>query len=467
MDDVIDKSLMDLWQIAGLNQATLTSLDVVGREPVLPGIFRVGSVASVSIAACAAAAAELWWLRTGRRQSVSVDMFQAAVMFRSERYLLVNGKPPPSPWGILSGYFRTGDDRVVQLHANFPQHQSGFLKILGIDDSQKELREKAKAALRKWTGQEFEERACAEGLCAGLLRSREEWQTHPQGQAVAGLPLLEIEKIGDSPPEPLPEGNRPLAGVRALDLTRIIAGPVCGRTLAAHGADVLRLASAQLPFIPHLWLDHARGKHSAHLDLDTDDGRTRLSQLVESCDIFCQAYRPGALEARGFGPERVAELRPGVVYVTLSAFGHEGPWADRRGFDSLVQTVSGLGEAGARASGSRGTLPLPCQALDHATGYLAAFGAMAALARRAREGGSWRVRVSLAQTGHWLWQLGQIDGLECPQPNAAQVAKLCETIESSEGSITAVRPAEKLSETPAYWHRAATPLGADEPVWQH
>ena len=476
MEDLARQTLSALWQLGGLDVSQLDEVDITGQDPVLPGVFHVGVAAGVSIAAVGAAAAALWHERTGRRQRVKVDMLEAALMFRSERYLRIEGKPPPSPWGPLSGYYRTGDDRVVQIHANFPHHHAGILKLLECpalherspsEDSLRQERLAVKDALKHWRGQEFEDRASAADLCVGMLRERKEWQSHPQGQALTGLPLLEIEKVGDSPPEALPEGERPLSGIRALDLTRIIAGPVCGRTLAAHGADVLRVSAAHLPLIPHIWLDHARGKRSAHLDLNTLAGRNRLQELVRECDVFLQAYRPGAIAAKGFGVTDVAQLRPGVVYVTLSAYGHAGPWSGRRGFDSLVQTVSGIGQAGALAANREGTLPLPCQALDHATGYLAAFGAMIALRQRAREGGSWRVRVSLAQTHQWLWQMGQIDGLDYPEPDTGAVAAACEKYTSSEGIISAVKSAEKLSETPAFWNRPATPLGADEPIWLH
>lgn len=181
--------------------------------------------------------------------------------------------------------------------------------------------------------------------------------------------------------------------------------------------------------------------------------------MTRSADIFSQAYRPGALATRGFSPEDVHGLRPGAIYVTLSAYGHVGSWAARRGFDSLVQTVSGIGHAGAQAAGIEGTKPLPCQALDHATGYLAAFGAMIALQRRATDGGSYLVRVSLAQTAHWLWNLGMIDGLDCPDMDMVDVDDLLETCSTSEGPVTAIRPAERLGLTPARWDRAPTPLG--------
>ena len=457
----LHQTLAALWSAADCNPNALNRVRIRGTDPVLPSIFRVGEAAASSIAAVGAAAAELFRLRTGRTQDVTVDTRAAAMAFRSERYVLIDEVRPPSPWGTLSGYYRTKDDRYVQLHANFPHHHQGLVGLLGCDDD----RQGIEAALQTWHGQAFEEAAAARGLCVGLLRSRAEWTAHPQGEAVAALPLFEIEKLGDSPPEPLPADARPLGGIRVLDLTRIIAGPVCGRTLAAHGADVLRIGAEHLALIPNLWLDVARGKRSVFLDLRQPEDHAALGTLIDECDVFLQAYRPGALAGLGFAPEDVAARRPGVVYVTLSAYGHTGPWAERRGYDSLVQTVSGIGDAGAKAAGIDGTRPLPCQALDHATGYLAAFGAIVALRRRAEAGGSWLVRVSLAQTGRWLWDLGQIDGIDHPESRIDDVRDLLETTASSQGSIAAVRPAEILSVTPARWERPASPLGADQAVW--
>ena len=460
-DDRIKQTLASLWVGAGLDTGELDAVQIAGQDPTLPSVFRVGEAAAASVAAAGAAAAQLWRLRSGDTQGVSVDVRAALAAFRSERYLLIDGESPASPWGPLSGYYPTGDDRHVQLHANFPHHHQGLIDLLNCGDSKQSVA----AALLNWDGEVFEREASDKGLCAGLLRSRQEWEAHGQGKAVAGLPLIEIERIGDSAPESLPGEHRPLTGIRALDLSRILAGPVCGRTLASHGAQVLRIGSAHLPLIPHIWLDLARGKRSAHLDLRQDGERQKLLSLSRECDVFLQAYRPGSLEARGLGPEDIAAVRPGAIYVTISAYGHEGPWATRRGFDSLVQTVSGIGHAGAVASGVAGTRPLPCQALDHATGYLAAFGAMVALRRRAEVGGSYHVRVSLAQTGHWLWNLGQIDGLDHPNTAIEEIADLLESQETMEGRVTAVRPPEVLEVTPARWERSPVPLGHDPACW--
>lgn len=426
------ETLESLWSQAGCDPIGLDNVQIDGSDPILPSIFRVGEAAGATIAAVGAAAAELWRRRSGETQTVNVDLRAAPTAFRSERYLKIAGQSPASPWGPISGYYSTVDGRFVQLHANFPHHQDGLLSLLRCRADRSAVKE----SLLDWVGADFEDAATEGGLCVGLLRSREEWMSHPQGQAVAPLPLFEIERIGDSDAEPLLQSTRPLSGIKVLDLTRIIAGPVCGRTLAAHGAEVLRIGAPHLPFIPHIWLEHARGKRSAHLDLNKVQDAETMRDLVRGCDIFLEAYRPDALTNRGFGAEDVHNMRPGAIYVTLSAYGHIGPWAERRGFDSLVQTVSGIGHAGAQAAGVDGTLLLPCQALDHATGYLAAFGAMVALLRRAEEGGSYLVRVSLSQTGHWLWNLGQIDGLEGPDPGIDDVEDLLETYPTQEGPNT-------------------------------
>jgi crotonobetainyl-CoA:carnitine CoA-transferase CaiB-like acyl-CoA transferase len=260
-----------------------------------------------------------------------------------------------------------------------------------------------------------------------------------------------------------PAPARPLSGVRVLDLTRVIAGPVAGRTLAAHGADVLHITAPHLPSIPVLAMDGGRGKLSAQLDLRSADDRAVLRGLIAECDVFLQSYRPGALEALGFGQAALAALRPGIVVGTLSAYGEAGPWGGRRGFDSLVQTASGFNAAEAEAASVAAPKPLPCQALDHASGYFLALGAMAALLRRTQPGGGWSVRVSLAATGLWLRGLGRLpDGLSTPEP--AMDDRLAEA-ESGFGTVRHVRHAALLAATPAEWSRPTVPLGTHPPAW--
>jgi crotonobetainyl-CoA:carnitine CoA-transferase CaiB-like acyl-CoA transferase len=453
--------LIELWQQADLDEAALDDVVLTGTEPVLPSSFAVGTAAQATTAAAALAAAELWRLRTGHRQRVSVEMRDAAIEFRSERYLRVEGKEPEDHHDRIMGLYRCGDGRWVRLHTALPHHRDGLLKLLGCEHDKAAVQR----ALERWRAEGLETAAAEAGLVVTACRSFAEWDAHPQGRAIAGLPLLSIEKIGDAPAAKLPSAARPLAGVKVLDLTRIIAGPVCGRTLAAHGADVLLVTAAHLASMLPLVIDTGRGKLSAAIDLRHADGREALAQLVREADIFIQGYRPGAVAGHGFGPHEVARLHPGVVYASLCAYGHDGPWASRRGFDSLVQTASGLNVAEAEAFGSCEPRALPAQALDHASGYLLAFGVMAALKRRMEKGGSWHVRVSLAQTGYWLRGLGRIEGMRCRDPGFEDVRDRLQETPSGFGRLTAVRHAAEMSQTPPHWPRPTVPLGSHPAAW--
>jgi crotonobetainyl-CoA:carnitine CoA-transferase CaiB-like acyl-CoA transferase len=453
--------LAALWRAADQPEAALDAIEFTGAEPALPSSFAVGTAAQATIGAATLAAAELWRLRTGRRQSVRVDMRDAALEFRSERFLRIDGAAPAEYHGKIHGLYRCGDGRWVRIHANFPHHRSGVLALLACDDD----RAAVARALMAWEAEAFETAAAEAGLVATMSRSFVEWDTHPQGRAIADLPLFTIEKIGEAPPMPLAIADRPLAGIKVLDLTRVIAGPVCGRTLAVHGADVLLVSAPHLPAMAPLVMDSGRGKLSTHLDLRDTHARAALTALLRNADMFVQGYRPGAIAASGFGPRDAARIRPGIIYVSLCAYGHAGPWAGRRGFDSLVQNANGLNAAEAEAAGAAEPKPLPAQALDHGTGYLMAFAAMSALARRAEEGGSWHVRASLAQTGHWFRNLGRVDGLACPDPDFAEVRDRLDDSASGFGRLTAVRHAAVMSETPPRWARPSVPLGTHAPEW--
>ncbi|MBL6457942.1 CoA transferase [Belnapia sp. T6] len=456
--------LRDLWRQAGLAPGALGEVVLEGREPALPSSFRIGALAQATIGASAAAAAAVHRARGGPAQAARVGMRHAAVEFHSERYLALAGGDAGARWDNIAGTYRCGDGRYVRLHTNFPHHRAGTLALLGCEGN----REAVAAALSRWEAFAFEEAAAAAGMCVSAMRSFAEWDAHPQGQAVAALPPLRIERIGDAPPTPLPPlADRPLAGLRVLELTRVIAGPVCGRTLAAHGADVLHISAAHLPSFDELLVDTGRGKRTARLDLRDPAGQDRLRALAAGADIFLQGYRPGAVAGHGFDPASLAALRPGIVCTSLSAYGEVGPWGGRRGFDSLVQTASGFNHAEAEAAG---TLPepkvLPCQALDHASGYLLAFGTLAALLRRAEEGGSWLVRVSLAGTGAWLRRLGRLEGgFAAAMPRMEELGPLLEESESGFGRLTALRHAGQLDLTPPRWVLPSMPLGSHAAEW--
>lgn len=457
--------LSDIWTSAGGDAAALARVHLIGEEPQIPSSFRVAVAGQTTIAAAGLAAAEIWRLRSGEAQDVTVDMRHAVAECRSERYLRLDDRPPPPAWDAIAGVYKTGDNRFVRCHTNFRHHRDAVCRVLGCEAE----REKVQAALMQWNGEEFETAAYAAGGVVALMRSYDEWSALPQARALAELPLISIEQIGDASPKPWPEGDRPLSGLRVLDLSRVIAGPVAGRTLAAHGADVLLVSGPELPAIPWLTIDTGRGKLSTFIELKSEAGRAQMRTLLKDADVFSQGYRPRALSALGFSPEQAAEINPGIVYVTLSAYGHAGPWAERRGFDSLVQTTTGFNDAEGKAAGIDGPKELPAQMLDHATGYLMAFGAMMARARQAREGGSWHVRVSLAQTGRWLWNLGRLDGgLNTPDLAGETVhAAFMETVSSGFGTLQAVRHSAVLSRTPAQWSRPAMPLGSHPPRWPH
>ena len=454
--------LADLWTLAGGEPAALEAVTLTGEEPQLPSSFRVAAAAQTSIAAAALAAAEIWKLRSGQDQEIAVDMRHAVVECRSERYLRLDGNPPPPAWDAIAGVYKTRGQRFVRLHTNFPHHRDAVCRVLNC----KAERDDVQAALMRWDAEAFETAAYQAGGVVAMMRSYDEWSVTPQAKALAALPVITIEKIGEAAPKRWASGKRPLAGLRVLDLSRVIAGPVAGRTLAAHGADVLLISGADLPAIPWLTVDTGRGKLTTFIDLKRDEGRNQLKELLAEADIFSQGYRPQALADLGFSAEDAARINPGIIFVSLSAYGHVGPWASRRGFDSLVQTTTGFNHAEGVAAGVDGPKELPAQILDHATGYLMAFGAMMAKARQSREGGSWHVRVSLAQTGRWIWNFGRVvDGLKTEDLKGEVIRPFSEQVPSGFGSLQAIRHTAQLSQTPAFWSRPAMPLGSHLPQW--
>src|SRR3954452_3308884 len=454
--------LAGLWTSAGGDPGALEAVTLTGEEPQLPSSFRVAAAAQTAIAAAAMAAAQIWKLRSGQSQQIAVDMRHAVIECRSERYLRVDGKPPPRAWDAIAGVYNTRDQRFVRLHTNFPHHRAAVCNVLKCEPE----REQVQAALMQWDAEACETAAYAAGGVVAMMRSVDQWSELPHAKALAGLPTISIEKIGNAAPKPWPGGDRPLAGIRVLDLSRVIAGPVAGRTLAVHGADVLLISGPELPAIPWLTIDTGRGKLTSFVELKSEQGQGTLRDLLAEADIFSQGYRPRAISGLGFSPADAARINPGIIYVTLSAYGAAGPWSERRGFDSLVQTTTGFNHAEGQAAGVDGPKELPAQMLDHATGYFMAFGAMMAKARQAREGGSWHVQVSLAGTGRWLWHLGRVkDGLAIPDIKAEAVSPLIEQLPSCFGPLQSVSHSARLSKTPAFWARPAMPLGSHSPQW--
>jgi crotonobetainyl-CoA:carnitine CoA-transferase CaiB-like acyl-CoA transferase len=459
-------ALRQLWEAAGGAQEALQRVGLTGAEPVLASSFAVGTAAQAALAAGALAAAEFGRHRNGVLQQVSVEMRHAAL--EACTHFLIDGQAP-TLWDKLSGLYPCGGDDAaggwVRIHSNFTHHRDGALRLLGLPAGSSAEQADVRHALQRWTALDFEQAAADAGLVVAALRRFDEWDAHPQGQAVAVLPLLQWTHLGDAPPRtlpPLPLRSRPLQGVRVLDLTRILAGPVGTRALAAHGGDVLLVNSPHLPNIEAL-AETSRGKLSAHADLRDPAGRAAFDAVLREAHVWVQGYRPGGLQQLGYGAQALAERHPGIVVVSLSAYGSSGPWAGRRGFDSLVQTASGFNHAEAQAFGRGPPRALPMQVLDHATGHLMALAASAALLRQQLEGGSWGVQVSLARTGQWLRGLGRVaDGFAAAKPD---LAPYMETKDSGFGRLSALRHAAQLSHTPTDWPRPSMPPGTHALAW--
>ena len=399
--------LRGLLPLAGWNEDRLDDLTITGgSDPILPTSFRIGDTSTAALSAVGLAVSDLWESKTGRKQRVSVDARRATASLRSGKYMQMDGAGVSTERNMVMGTYPTKDGRWSYLHCNFPNHRAAALSVLGVNEDRDEVTK----AVAKWDAFDLEEAIIEARGAGGMVRSMEEWAIHPQAAAIASLPLMDIVKIADSPPEPLPDGSRPLSGVRVLDLTRVLAGPTCARTLAEHGADVMKITAGHLPNIGYQEYDTGHGKLNATLDLRDGRQMETLRGLVRQTDVFSQGYRPGTLGGRGLSPEELAELRPGIVYISLSAFSHEGPWASRRGFDTVVQTVSGITQR--QGELFPGAIPgpqfYPVSAIDYLTGYLMAFGGIVALNKRIHEGGSWLVRISLAQVGRWLVSQGEI-----------------------------------------------------------
>ena len=465
---MINDAMQPLLGIAGWPEERAQEVGFSGgADPILPTPFRIGETSAAALAAVGLAVSDLWELRGGRRQEVAVDSRQATASLRSGHYLHLEGATVSTERNTVMGFYPAKDGRWSYLHCNFPNHRAAALGVLGVPED----RDAVRKAVAQWDALELEEALVAANGVGGMVRGMDEWALHPQAVAVASLPLLEIIQIGDSPPEPLPDGDRPLSGVRVLDLTRVLAGPTCARTLAEHGADVLKITAAHLPSIDYQEYDTGHGKLSAQLDLRQPQDLKTLCGLIREADVFSQGYRPGALSQRGLSPEALAQLRPGIIFASLCAFSHVGPWASRRGFDTLIQTVTGItSRQGELFPGATpGPQFYPVSAIDYLTGYLMAFGTLLALARRAREGGSWLVRISLAQTGRWLVGRGQVPEAELQEVpkefTAEEIERWSMTSDTPAGRLRHLKPALRLSETPPRWGRPSVPLGYNEPVW--
>lgn len=453
--------LAHAWGALGGTPAAAAQVELTGGGPYLPSALPVDELACATFATALLAAAELASARgRGRAPAVSFDAAHVAAAFRSERFVRVDGETLGQLFDPMSSFMRAADG-WVRLHGNYPHHRAALRRALGVGpDAGHEAVRQAVAARR---AVDVEEAVVAAGGCAAAVRDPAAWVRHPQGAAVASQPLLDMAPgLAEAPPlPPLADDAPPGAGLRVLDLTRVIAGPVATRFLAALGCEVLRVDPPGLPEIPLQAVDTGAGKRSTLLDLRDRADRATFEDLLAEADVLVQAYRPGALAAFGLDAASLAERHPGLTTVTLSAWGG-GPWAGRRGFDSLVQAATGIATTSAQP-GSDAPGALPAQALDHGTGYLVAAAALRGLARRATEGRALHARLALARTAAWLLAAG-------PRQSAASAeevdpAPFLEQLDSPLGTVTVVGPPGRLDGQPLRWARGPVALGADAPVW--
>lgn len=454
-----------LKQIGLAESDTGGAVSITGEDPIVASPHRLGAASAAALAAQGAAIAAMWRQRSGRGQDVAVDVRRAAVPgLRTIYSIAQNGHAlRPSARGDGVQFFRTRDGRAVYL-LRVPDYQRMLFGILDLLQCQNNA-ELISKAVAQWDSAELEDTIAERKLVGVLARSRDEWLAHPQGAFLAARPTISVEKIGNSAPEPFAPAPRPLSGVRVLDVTHVLAGPAAARTFAEQGADVLHIASLRHPDSAVMMMDTSLGKRSAYLDLDQEADRAKLGALALDCDIFVHSWRQGALDKRGFSAEQLAKLRPGAIYVSISAYGAGGPWATRGGYDPVGQVVSGL--AMEEGTSEKPRLAPTGTMNDYLTAYLAAAGTLGALLRRAREGGSYRVDVSLTGASMFVMDLGLLAA--APKPESVfgldpLPSDLQETT-TSFGAVTHPAPLTEYSETKAYWDKPCVYYGSGQAVW--
>jgi crotonobetainyl-CoA:carnitine CoA-transferase CaiB-like acyl-CoA transferase len=464
--DRADREVSKLLRFAGIDNDRDVggSLAFEGSEPNFDSLHQITMAGAICIAAQARAVAALWRHSGGAEQDIRIDLKQAAAAVYPTAFQKQNGYVIPEltlQRELKTGFYPTSDGRWFFPTGSYPHLRNGALDLLECPNNAAAIGK----AIAKWKGLELEEAFAEKKLTGGMVRSRPEWEAHPQGKALLLTPTIEIEKIGDSDPVPQTGAARPLGNIRVIDMAHVIAGPVLTRTLAEQGADVLRISSIMQPEAPHHIFETGIGKRNAFLELRQAEDVAKLRTLCEGADVFVDSWRPGSVARLGFSPQEVAKIRPGIIYVSVSAYGLTGPWALRGGFEQLGQSVSGIAHTEGRGGPPR---LVPTRLLnDYITAYLGATGTVAALLRRAKEGGSYHVKVSLTGTSMWIQSLGlRSDAERAGEIQApALLNPTLERQESSMGVLHHVPPVAQYSQTPARWDLPPSVLGAHMPVW--
>ena len=461
MTEATAVALATVWQALG-GAADLPARVAIAGAGDLPSLFAVSDLAGATVGAAALAVAEFIAARHGSLPAVAVDRRLASFWFGTSIRPLGWAMPPT--WDAVAGDYETSDG-WIRLHTNAPHHRDAALAVLEAAPE----RDAVAAAVQRWTGDALEAAIVAQGGCAAAMRSLSEWAAHPQGLAVTAEPLMDRAPAAPAPPAasaPLPAWtvppDRPLHGIRVLDLTRVLAGPVATRFLAGFGAEVLRIDPPGWDE-PAVVPDVVLGKRCARLDLRQPADRATWERLLASADVLVHGYRADALARLGLGAAHRRALCPGLVDVSLDAYGWSGPWQNRRGFDSLVQMSSGIAEAGMRRQGRDRPTPLPVQALDHATGYLLAAAVLRGLTERLRGATGSTARTSLARMACLLTAM--------PVPEPAPLAPETEDDRAAFVEATAWGPARRVAAPCAVagaamrWDVPAGRLGSAAATW--
>ena len=455
--------LASLLENMGISYVSADRPQIVGTDPVFDSPFRVSEAAAAVLAGQGLLIDHIWQQRGHGPQDIKVEVMAAGLSTIGVAYQSQHGYPLPIPDPVYPtvGFYPTRDDRQILLHGGYPLLRDGTLELLGCADSAPAIAN----AVMKWNAFDLEEALAAHGLTGAVARTHDEWLAHPQGEAVAATPVIQIVKIADSKPEPFAkDAARPLSGLKVLDFTHVIAGPTCAKSLASFGAEVLHIFCPTRARLLPFDIDTGHGKLSALLDLKNPNDNRTARNLMKQADVFSQSYRPGKLAGMGFSPQSIAELRPGAIVVSTSCYGHEGPWHYRPGFEQLAQTATGM----AAAQGALDNPQLaPTYPNDYLTGYLGALGTLAALILRAEQGGSYHVKVSLARSATWLQSLGKVDrGAYVPGTVTPEYLNsyMCKEV-GPLGVLDYFGFPLQMSETKPFYERPAVPLGMNFPVW--
>lgn len=475
-DRTIDpiEELKKVLAVVGLDPGTAGgSVTFRGRDPIISSPLPLATMSAVSLMAKAVSAADLWRFRTGEAQDLSVNLGQVLhrlCPFYDRKWELLNGYPPATPQDpgnpfMPSFIYSTRDGRWVQFINMYPRTKSAALAFLSCNDDPRAVGE----AIQRWDALPLEEAANRAGLQATVVRSVEEFLAEEQYQYLKDLPLIEIEKIGESDLEPFAKDPRtPLDGIRALGLGHVIGGAGLGRALAYHGADVLNVWRPNDFEMDLFYYSANVGMRSSTLEIGRPEEMARFKALLRDADVFFANRRPGYLHRFGLTAPELADLRPGIVHIEMSLYGPKGPWANRTGFDQNACGVSGI----FALEGSPET-PRPTETFivnDYPMSWLSSVGAIAALKRRAVEGGSYRVRFSLVRLSLWLLRMGVFDkdyarSVAGTEGDHAYLAPELFEAETPCGHYQGVTDQVAMSRTPGFYRTPLAPRGSSRPEW--